>query len=351
MPNLQRPICTISSLLIVLGVAAVAGADDVMLVPGGTVKAAGNRLRGTIQAETPTEVRLEGQGQPIPVDQIASISYTGQPPNMTLGDTRESAGALSEAADYFQKAAADAAGKEFLVRAAQFGRARVLTDLAQGDPSKAPQAIEALEAFIKANPSSRQLGPALEMLARLAMQKEDYDRAAKALADLVKIPWAADRAAVLQARMLSRRGQFEQAIAALDKMVNGVPKDSIKYREAQLARAESLAGLKKFDEAEATVLAVIKAAPAEDAEAQALAYNTLGDCLRAADKPKDALYAYLKTDVLYSKDKEQHARALSHIAQLWRVLRRDDRADETIERLKQDYPNSPWLAAATSAKR
>jgi tetratricopeptide (TPR) repeat protein len=339
----------IGSLILVLALAAWAGADEVMLVAGSTVKAAGNRVRGTIQSETPTEVRLEGQT--IPVEQIASINYTGQPANMTLAETRESAGTLSEAADLYQKAAAEAAGKELLVRAAQFGRARVLADLAHGDPTKAGQALEALEGFIKANPSSRQLGPALESLARLAMQKDDFDRATRALTELGKIPWAADRSAVLKARVFNRRGQFDQAIAGLDKILTGVPKDSARYREAQLARAESLSGLKKFDEAEATVLDVIKTAPAEDAEAQASAYNTLGDCLRAADKPKDALRAYLHTDILYAKDKEQHARALAQIAQLWRTLRRDDRAEEIVERLKQEYPNSPWLAAASSNKR
>jgi tetratricopeptide (TPR) repeat protein len=346
----KKIVHTAASLLVVLGVAVVAGADDVTLISGATFKAPGNRVRGTIQAETPTEVKVEGQATAIPVDQIASISYTGQPPNLTLAESRETGGALSEAADLYQKAAADAAGKDFIVRAAQFGRARALADLAESDLSKAGPAIDALEGFIKANPSSRQLGPALEILARLAMQKEDFDRASKALTDLAKIPWAAERSAVLQARLLSRRGQFDKAIAALDKMMAGVPKDSAKYREAQLAKAESLAGLKRFEEAEATVLAVIKAAPAEDAEAQALAYNTLGDCLRAADKPKDALMAYLHTDVLFSKDKEQHARALSQIAQLWRALRRDDRAEEAVERLKQDYPNSPWLSAATAKK-
>ena len=55
---------------------------------------------------------------------------------------------------------------------------------------------------------------------------------------------------------------------------------------------------------------MIQAAPAEDVPAQAAAYNTLGDCLRAANRPKDALLAYLHTDLLYSKDKEEHPRAL-----------------------------------------
>jgi tetratricopeptide (TPR) repeat protein len=332
-----------------LGVSAATLADEVALVPGSTVKATGSRIRGTIQSESPTEVRVDGQA--IPVDQIASVSYTGQPASLTLAETRETSGALGEAAEQYQKAASEAAGKDLIVRDAQFGRARVLAQLAEGDPGRAGAAIEALEAFVKANGSSRQLAPALETLARLYLQKGDYDKAAGALANLAKIPWAADRSAVLQARVLSRRGQYDQAIAALDKMLAGAPKDSAKAREAQLAKAESLAGLKKFDEAEAAVTAVIKSASPEDAEAQALAHNTLGDCLRAAGRPKDALLAYLHTDILYAKDKEQHARALAQIAQLWRELRQDERAGEVLDRLKQEYPNSPWLAAGAGGRK
>src|ERR1700730_3047103 len=120
MKMFRKSTYTFTSLLVVLGLAAVAGADDVTLVAGAAMKVPGNRVRGTIQAETPSEVKVEGQQQPIPVEQIASISYTGQPANMTVAESREAGGALSEAADYYQKAATEAAGKDLVVRAAQF---------------------------------------------------------------------------------------------------------------------------------------------------------------------------------------------------------------------------------------
>jgi tetratricopeptide (TPR) repeat protein len=341
----KRALGSIVALIMCVQVRAVA--DDVVLIPGATFKAPGNRVRGTVQSESPTEVKLDSPANTVPTDQIASITYNQQPPSFQLAESRASTGALAEAADLYQKAAGEAAGKDFIVRAAQFGRGRALAELATSDPNRAPAAYEALDTFIRTYPSSRQLPAALETIARLAIQKKDFDRADKALVDLAKIPWAAQRAAVLQARVLNHREQYDAALAALDKLLAAVTKDSPKYREIQLARAETLAGLKKFDDAESTVRAVIDAAGGEDASLQALAHNTLGDCLRAAGRPKDALFAYLYTDIIYGSDKDQDARALSQIAQLWRELRRDDRADEVLERLKQEYPNSPWLAAAT----
>jgi tetratricopeptide (TPR) repeat protein len=143
--------------------------------------------------------------------------------------------------------------------------------------------------------------------------------------------------------LLARRGEHAQAVAALDALIKSAPENSARRREARLTRAECLAAQEKFTEAEAEVRSLIKALPAEDAPTQSLAYNTLGDCLRAAHKPKDALLAYLHTDLLYAKDREQHPRALARIAQVWRELKREDRSDEVMQRLRQEYPQSPWL--------
>ena len=145
-------------------------------------------------------------------------------------------------------------------------------------------------------------------------------------------------------------GSHDEAISELDRLIAAFPERSVQQREARLAKAESLVGLKKFKEAEVLVRQVIQAAPAEDAPAQAAAYNTLGDCLRAANRPKDALLAYLHTDLLYAKDKEEHPRALYQIEKLFRQLKQDGRADEYAQRLRQEYPRSPWLTARTTER-
>jgi tetratricopeptide (TPR) repeat protein len=351
-----RPMLLAGPLAVLVALTAAVRADEVVLIPGSTVKVPGGRsVRGTIQSESPGEVRIKpavGPEQAIPVDQIASVGYDNQPQNLTLAQLRESAGNLPEAADLYQKAIADAATKPMMAQEAQFGRARVLAQIAQGGDAKAlDEALATLDAFAKAYPASRQIGPALETLARLNLQKGDFGGADQYLTQLeTKVPWASDRAAVLKAKVLGRRGQYDQAVSALDRMLAGAREGSPKWREATLAKAEALAGLRQYDTASAAARAVITSAEPEDAETQALAYNTLGDCLRAAGKPKDALLAYLHTDILYPKDKEQHARALAQIAQLWRTLKQDNRADEVLDRLKQEYPQSPYLSA-TAAPR
>lgn len=355
-PLLLSPAAALLSTLGVIGLCVVtAGADVIRLVPDSTVKAPGGQINGQIKSESPTEVVIKaavGGEQKVPVDQIESVSYDGPTPSYTLAESRENAGSIAEAADLFEKAVAEARDKPLIQRSAQFHRARLLAELAQADPGKTDEAMQALEAYLKAQPNSRQVGQALESLVRLALQKGDTARAESALKDLTaKVPGAADRAAILQARLQGRQGKHDQAIATLDKLASAAPKGSARAREALLAKAESLAATKQFSEAEQAVREVIAQAPPEADAVQSQAYNTLGDCLRAAGRPKDALLAYLRVDVLYDRDKEQHARALSQIAQLWRTLKQDARADEVQERLRTLYPKSPYASARAVAPR
>ena len=334
------------ALLYLGSLAATVRGDEVVLVPNSTVKGAvGGRVRGAVQTETPTEVtvKLGTTTISVPTGEIVSIKYDGQPPDMVLADLRESSGLLSEAADLYKKAAAAAAGKPFVAQSALFHQAKDTAEVAMADPARAAEAIVLLDAFVKGNASGRHVVAALETLARLQLQKGDVVAVEKTIAALEKQPQGADRAAVLRARVFAKKGDHEKAISELDRMIKNSPEGSTRQREARLAKAESLATLKKFAEAETDVRAVIKATSPEDVQAQSAAYNTLGDCLRAAGKPKDALLAYLHTDLLYAKDKEQHPRALANAAQIFRELKRDDRADELLQRLKQEYPQSPWL--------
>lgn len=344
----RRPWVAALALALLLLSGPAATADEVALIPGTTVKrAVGGSVRGQIQSETAAEVvvKLGVTVTNVPTDQIVAVRYDGQPPSLALAESRESSGLLAEAAELYKKAAGEAGARPFLMQAALFKQAEVTADLALADPTREAEATALLEGFVRANPNGRNTAAALGALARLKLNAGDFPGAEKAVADIGKLPGGADRSAILRAKILSKQGDHAKAVEELTKIVATAAKGSPRHREARLARAEGLAGQEKFDEAEAEVRAVIEALPPEDAPGQSAAYNTLGDCLQAAGKPKDALIAYLHTDLLFSKDKEQHPRALAQIAKLFRAIRQDDRAREYEERLKQDYPRSPWANA------
>ncbi len=323
-------------------------ADDVNLITGAKLEAAsGGRVRGQVQSESPTEVvvQLGVTMTKVPTELIQSIRYDGQSASFPLAEARESAGQLAEAAELFKKAAAESTGKPFPLQAALFREAEALTDLAAVEPDRVKDAKEKLTKFIRDYPSGRHIVGARACLARIQLASGDFAGAEAALAELAKLPKGAERASVLRTKLLAKQNKHKEAVAELDRLIASSPKGSERLRSAQLAKAESLAAMKDFAKAEALLKEVIQATPPEDAAGQAPAYNTLGDCLRAANRPKEALLAYLHTDLLYSKDKEEHPRALHHIHLLFRELKQDGRADEFAQRLKTEYPRSRWATA------
>ena len=328
-------------------------ADDVNLIPGTTFKQAiGGRVKGQVQSESPSEVvvLLGATSTSVPTDQIQSIRYEGQSANFQLAEARESSGQLSEAAELFRKAAAESAGKPYLLQAALIREAEVLVELAMVEPDRAKDAKDKLTRFLQTYPTSRHLAAAHAAQARLQLHAGDFTAALATIAELAKLPRGAERAAVLRTKILAKQGKHDEAIAQLDKLIAGYPKNSPQQRAALFGKAENLAGKKQFHEAESLLREVIQSNPPEDAPAQAAAYNALGDCLRAANRPKDALFAYLHTDLLYSKDKEEHPRALHQIVEIYRQLKQDGRADDVALRLKQEYPRSPWTVARAGSQ-
>src|SRR4051812_49389368 len=101
----SRRLLPAGSLTLVLALAALpAPADDVVLVPNAKVKTApGGGGGGTVRWESRrgVVVKLGATTTSVPTAEIASISYTGQPPSLVQAESRESAGALAEAADLY----------------------------------------------------------------------------------------------------------------------------------------------------------------------------------------------------------------------------------------------------------
>jgi tetratricopeptide (TPR) repeat protein len=343
----------LGSLGVVLIVGLIVRSDEITLVPDATVKGVtGKSITGTIDAESPTAVRITPKSAAavdVPVEQIESITYTGQPASMGLAQISEKNNDSPTALAQYKKAVAEAGNASPLVaEAAQYGQVAMLADLARNDPARLDEALAQLDAFTRTHPRGRHLGPALESIARLALLKGDAARADQAATALQAIPWAAGRAQLLKAKVLAKKGQNDDAMKLLDKTIADAPEGSSRRLEARLARAEALAAAGKFAEAETAVRELIKETPPEKADVQALAHNTLGDCLRTAGKLKDALFAYLQTDILYDKDKDEDARALFQIAQLWRKLNQSERADEAMARLRERYPQSAYLKSGTA---
>lgn len=323
---------------------ARAQTDEIRLKPA-PGQANGRVVRGTISSETPTELRIQvaGKVETLKIEDLQDVTYGGMPSAYVEAEVREKGGDYVAALDGYKRAANASGLRPIVAQMVKFKYAEALALAAGEDEKRAEEARIALQEYVNAYPTSRNAPVALERLLNLVRSGDDQAKIDSVIADLSKIPGAQVRANLLRADLLVDRNKPEEAIALLDSTRPQIKKDSDMEKMAQSIRIKALVGKKELVEAEKQARSLIDQADPNDAASLAPAYNALGDCLRAAGKPKDAMIAYLHTEILYDKVAAEHARALAAITELWRVLEKPDRAEQSLNKLATTYPRSPWL--------
>ena len=180
-----------------------------------------------------------------------------------------------------------------------------------------------------------------------------FDKAETYYARLAETPLARipHGAALLMGRALEGQQQYDKAIAKYDEALaisaDGKEAEN-QHFAAELGKASALAASGKIDDAVKLIDEVIAGADAENQELYAHAYVALGNCYKAAGKPKDALLAFLEVDLLYPGAPEQHAEALANLATLWAKVDKAERAAQARSQLESRYPHSRWLTKPPS---
>ncbi|MFI4876357.1 MAG: tol-pal system YbgF family protein, partial [Blastopirellula sp. JB062] len=89
---------------------------------------------------------------------------------------------------------------------------------------------------------------------------------------------------------------------------------------------------------------VLERANPKDADLFSAAYNALGRCYLKEGKPKDALLAFLHTDILFYGNPEMHAEALYYMSKLWKEVNDPDKGVAAYELLRSRYAGSRWAS-------
>ena len=74
---------------------------------------------------------------------------------------------------------------------------------------------------------------------------------------------------------------------------------------------------------------------ASDRNLKAMAYNTLGECLLAGGKSKEAFWAFMFVDVEYNQDKAEHKKAMYHLWKLFEEFKDEAKAKQYKERYQK----------------
>jgi hypothetical protein len=328
-------------------------------------------LKGTIVGESPTGIKLRTTGgvKDIPALEITQIDYGNnvvsaidfRRPDTNLGNALKETRAekraelLAAALQGYQELDRKLRDMANIHRYLQFKIALTTAEQAKDDPPRRDAAIAALVEYKTGFPTGWEIVPALQLLARLQEDKGDAAGASQAYADLAAVPGipAAVKLTnqMLEARLLLRGKKFADAEAKLKRLASSLPKDNpqrpridVYFVQAQIARGN-------LKDAEAKLKGAILAN--EDADLRALAHNFLGDYYRLNNQPDLAFWEYLKVDTMYNQDKEEHAKALYYLAQLFDRPKNDPvRAEECLAKLKsRQYAGTLYQRLAGTEKK
>ena len=228
-------------------------------------------------------------------------------------------------------------------------RAYASLQLALADAGTFSEGGTAMNEFCKEHPDSyryyegrRLLGDALYAMSNLqtqsARRQRNLDNAREAYSTL-------ERA---NSEIVRARGKLGLATVALaadelddaETLFNEVAQHSefdVEYAEATIGLARTTARQGRTEEATELLNELLSVTPNDSTLRRAKIYNALGDVLADANRPQEAVVAYLHIDLLYPAARTERVAALKALVGQWRKLGREDRARETIERLRERF--------------
>lgn len=284
----------------------------------------------------------------VPATEILSIEFEEEPAELgNLVRNAYEGGRYQDAIEILGKIDTKSVEREAILQDIAFYKAASAAKLAlagSGSPQDAGRQLVAFESRGSQNyhywDACQLLGELLVFTGKPEAAVRYYDKLSNS--DLAEVKL---KGGVLTARSFEAHKQYDQALAKYDAVISssGDGKEAQSQKHlAECGKATTLAAMGKVDEALKLIDEVLTKADDSDRELLARAYNAQGSCYLSANKKKEALIAYLHTDLLYANFPEQHAEALAALSTLWMDADKADRAAKAKASLMELYPGSRW---------
>ena len=317
----------------------VSSADRVTMVEG-----KGRPVTGSIVLITAEKVTVDvrGERQEIPANIIAATSFDGEPAQLTAARNAMINSRIQEAIDALAKLNPNTLTKDGMKQDYAYLLAHAKAQLVLAGGGDATDAEKELSDFLKNFKNSYHYYEIHEVYGDLMVQLGRFDDAKTSYDVLAKAPWpeyslkatvALGIAEIHENKADSAKKNFETVLTSTDDSPQAERQKNI----AKIGLALCMVAEKKHDEAIKALEAIARESGGEDSAFQALVYNSLGNAYDRADKPRDAVLAYMHTDILFSAARSEHIKALMELSKLWRKIQRSDRAEDVAKRLKDLY--------------
>ena len=289
------------------------------------------------------ELKGEKKSAVLPAEQILWLQYDDEPLSLSAARVEIQVGNYEDALEKI--AAIEEEIKEPAIQQElEWNRAYAALQSALADSGKLESAAAVMKTFVEAYPDHYRFYEGNALLADAAAALGRAPAAEKYYTALTGAKSASYQARgkvglanlALDANELDKaKSLFSEVadMAELDGQLAGF--DARAAAQIGLARVLSKQG--DLDGALASLNALLDATPNSATRRQAIIYNALGDVYAAAKKPEEAIVAYLHVDLLYPAARGERVKALKALVGLWREIGRTDRAVETKRLLRDRF--------------
>ena len=306
-------------------------------------------LRGEITKTSPTELTISVSGleRIIPVNTIVKVTYMDAPSELTGARRDIDSGNVEAALEKLKRIKTETLDRDVVKQEFEFLHAMATARLALSGSGDKAVAVRDMLNFQKDHKNSFRYYEVVQVLGDLAVALSKYDRAIEFYRELGQSPWKDYQlnAIILEANALTTQKNYSEAltkyVAASQENISGLAADRLKVL-AKIGQANCLAETGTPDEGIQITDEVLDKLDRDDFELHAKAYNARGACFRNSNKIKDALLAYLHTDLLYFRQSDAHAEALFYLSALWEQDAKRERAVKSRKLLQSRYAGSHW---------
>jgi predicted Zn-dependent protease len=326
---------------------------------------------GVIQSETPTGITIKVGTKSVLIPGLDVVEVDYKLPESVKGfqykapfglereglkkkDARERMTALTDAQREFDKLATAMGDNPGAVRYLQYRSALIPVQIAKLDATKRDAAIDALKRYRAENSGGWEAVPSAKLLATLQEESGDINGAKQTYEEL-RILRDVPKEVVLESNiyisnLLLRAKKYADAEKTLTDAKALLPENDPLRSVIVVHLCEAQMKQGKTQDIEKQLLTAINGTP--EANVRALGHNTLGDYYRAKKQDEEAFWQYLRVDVLYPADREEHARSLYWLSKLFDSVKKDKpKAQECLDKLKSmDFEGTEYAQRAATEK-
>jgi tetratricopeptide (TPR) repeat protein len=306
--------------------------------------------RGLVKEITKDTVTLEvsGVAQTLQVNEITRLSFSDEPIELNNARNAIVSRKYPLALDELKKLDGKAPENRNIAADIAYYKAFCQAKLAMTAGGDRAAALTKLLDWARTYPTSFHFYESAETLGDLAVASGQFADAARYYGGLSTAPWPdyQMRGNISVGRALLAEKKFSEALQKFEAVIGSSensPGAEAQKRLATVGKAACLAETGQAEEGIALLNAIVKDNnPDEEKVLFARTYTALGNCYLKLGKNKEALQAFLFTDILFDTDADAHAEALYHLSKLWSEVNKSDRANEAKNTLHERYAGSVW---------